>query len=92
MIDCKYVLMLIICCVMGLLVSPVYAEVITSNVDDKEIVNTYGISYTIHTVDFGDICVSSMDYQKIMINDNITFDTKCGFMLWDILKINGVDV
>lgn len=75
-----------------LLISPVAAKEITSKVDDKEIVDTYGTSYTIHTVDFGDIVVPESQYQKVMINDTITFNTESGFGIYDILKINDREV
>jgi len=82
------------CLIIGLLlITPISAKVITTKVDDKQLIDTYGTSRTIHTVDFGDILVLYNDYNRIMINDNITFDTDGNFGgYWTILKINGDDV
>ena len=82
---------LIILSIIFLLLAPVSAKTLTTPVTDKEIVDTYGISYTIHTKDFGDINVVCGDYEKILIGDNITFNTKSTFGLWHIEKINGKD-
>lgn len=88
--DCEYHYLLLICLIGLLLITPISAKVITTKVDDKEIVNTYGTSYTVHTVDFGDIIVLWEDYNQIMINDNITFNTDGEFGgYWGIQKING---
>lgn len=85
---------ILICLIIGLLLmTPLHARMITTKVDDKEIVDTYGTSRTLHTVDFGDIVVLSTDYNRVMIGDNITFDTNENFGgYWEILKINGGDV
>lgn len=72
-----------------LLISCVSAREISSRVDDKEIVDTYSTSYTLHTVNYGDIVVDESDYQRVMINDTITFDTKSTFGLYSVLKVNG---
>ena len=86
MIDKKLILIALI----GLLlIAPVSAKEITSKVDDKEIVDGYCTSYTIHTVDFGDIEVDESQYQQVFINDTITFNTKSDFGLYTVLKING---
>ncbi len=84
---------IVLICLIGLLlVAPVCAKEITSKVDDKEIVDCYGETYSIHTVKFGDISVLESTYQKVMINDTITFDTKSDFGLYTVLQVNGVDL
>ena len=82
-------LLLILLMGLLLLIAPVSAKEITSKVDDKEIVSTYGVSYTIHTIDFGDIEVDESQYQQVFINDTITFNTQSDFGLYTVLKING---
>ena len=85
---------ILICLIIGLLlITPISAKVITTKVDDKTMVDTYGTSRAVHTVDFGDIIVLDRDYNRIMINDTITFNTDGEFGgYWTILKINGDDV
>ena len=86
----KRLLLLIITLIGLLLLNPVSAKVITSKVDDKEIVDTYGVSFTVHTVDFGDINVNSDVYNKVMIGDNITFSSENNFVTYHtVYRING---
>jgi hypothetical protein len=83
-------IVLIILLTLILLITPVSAKEITSKVDDKKIIHSYGDGYYfIHTVDFGDIEVREREYQKIFIGDNITFDTESSWGIYNILKING---
>jgi len=85
---------IIICClIIGLLLlSPVSAKIITSKVDDKRIMHTYGPSFTVHTVDFGDIRVYHNVYNQIMINDTISFSDQCDetYHYYTVYRINGV--
>ena len=84
-------LILLILLIGILLITPISAKELTTVVDDKEIVATHGTSFTIHTVDFGDILVTPNEYEKIFINDTVTFKTKSNIIgYWEILKINGV--
>lgn len=85
--------LLIILLVGLLLLAPVYATEVTSKVDDKKIMHTYGESkYFIHTVDFGDIEVTEQEYQEVFINDTVTFNTHSDWGMYTILKINGEDL
>lgn len=77
---------------MVLLFMPVVsAQEITAEVTDKTLWSSHGngACYRLHTDLFGDIDVSEKTYSKIMIGDNITFDTQSTFGYWDVLKING---
>lgn len=70
--------------------TPISAEVITSKVNDKEIVATYGQSFTVHTVDFGDVNVHMSVYNQIMINDTITFSNESDSVgYYTVYRING---
>lgn len=69
-------LILTICLIGLLLISPASAEIVTAKVDDK------GVLYanrelvgTLHTP-YGWITVSDDDYNKIRVNDTIRYDTK----------------
>lgn len=73
-----------------LFLAPISAKVLTSKVDDKEIVDTSGTSQTLHTVDFGDVRVSGDVYEKVMIGDNITFSTNSFGGFYTVYRINGV--
>ena len=85
------IIILIVCFVLLLCSTPVFAKEMTSEVTDKKIVHPNS-GYMIHTRDFGDIQVTSKEYDKTMIGDNITFNTKNDFGLYTILKINGRDI
>lgn len=72
------------------MIAPIAAKEITDTVDDKNIRAQHADSiYLIHTGHYGDIRVSETYYQKIFIGDNITFDTKSSWGIYNILKING---
>lgn len=84
-------LLLVIGLIGLLLLNPASAKIITSQVDDKEIIDTYGQSWTVHTVDFGDLNVYPEVYNRIMIGDNITFTNESsGVGYHTIYRINGV--
>ena len=84
-------LVLLFCIIILLLVVPVSAKEITSKVEDKKIIHSYGDGkYFIHTVDFGDIEVTETEYQQVFINDTVTFDTNSKWGFYTILKINDV--
>jgi len=84
--------LLITCLIVLLCVTPDFAKELTSEVTDKTIVNTHNSCYCIHTKDFGDIQVSERDYQKVMIGDNITFNTESFYGLYNVLKINNEEL
>lgn len=68
---------IIMICLIGLLlISPVSAKMVTAKVDDKGLiwVGGEGIVGTLHT-EYGTITVTEEDYNKVMINDTITYDT-----------------
>lgn len=68
---------IIMICLIGLLlISPVSAKMVTAKVDDKGLiwVPGEGIVGTLHT-EYGTIIVTEEDYNKVMINDTITYDT-----------------
>ena len=84
---------IIILLIIGLLLmTPISAKVITSEVTDKKIVKTYGACFTVHTADFGDIRVDHEVYNQIMIGDNITFNDNCEDFefYYTVYRVNGV--
>lgn len=70
--------LLIVICIIGLLlISPVSAKEVTAKVDDKGLMwaqNWGGVIGTLHTC-YGEITVSNEDYNNIMVNDTIRYDT-----------------
>lgn len=70
--------LLIVICIIGLLlIFPVSAKEVTAKVDDKGLIwiqNWGGIIGTLHTC-YGEITVSEEDYNNIMVNDTIRYDT-----------------
>lgn len=77
--------LLIVICIIGLLlISPVSAKEVTAKVDDKGLMwiqNWGGVIGTLHT-SYGEITVSKEDYNNIMVNDTIRYDTDMIFSFW----------
>ena len=70
--------------VLLLVVSPVSAEIVTAKVDDKGLMwvqSRSGIVGTLHTC-YGEITVSPEDYNSIMVNDTIRYDTDMIDYFW----------
>lgn len=88
---------IIITLTLSLLIPAGYATgmEITSEVTDKTIWDSHGhgACYCIHTEKFGDISVDHRVYEKILIGDNITFNTESdGWGDYTILRINGAEL
>ena len=88
--------MILIICVIGLLIiAPVSAKEVTAKVDDKGLLFVYdhrgGIVGTLHTC-YGEITVNEEDYNNIMVNDTIKYDTDMVDFFWtihwDVEKVN----
>lgn len=79
----KKLLILIICIIGLLLISPISANEVTAKVDDKGLmwVASIGIVGTLHTC-YGEITVSNEDYNNIMVNDTIRYDTDMVDYFW----------
>ena len=77
--------LLIVICIIGLLlISPVSAKEVTAKVDDKGLMwvqNWGGVIGTLHT-SYGEITVSKEDYNNIMVNDTIRYDTDMIDYFW----------
>ncbi|MBO5180140.1 MAG: hypothetical protein J6B87_07350 [Clostridia bacterium] len=76
--------LLIVICIIGLLlISPLSAKEVTAKVTDKGLmwVNSRGIVGTLHT-SYGEITVSAEDYNNIMVNDTIRYDTDMIDYFW----------
>lgn len=77
--------LLIVFCIIGLLlISPVSAKEVTAKVDDKGLMwvqNWGGVIGTLHTC-YGEITVSKEDYNNIMVNDTIRYDTDMIDYFW----------
>lgn len=77
----------IICLIGLLLVTPVSAKMVTAKVDDKGLLfvndNRGGIVGTLHTC-YGEITVTDEDYNQIMVNDTIRYDTDMVDYFWDV--------
>ena len=84
----------IICLIGLLLVTPVSAKMVTTKVNDKGLLfvndNRGGIIGTLHT-EYGEITVNKEDYNQIMINDTIRYDTDMvdyfWTPFWDVEKV-----
>lgn len=78
-------LILIICIIGLLLISPISAKEVTAKVDDKGLLflddNRGGIIGTLHTC-YGEITVNEEDYNNIMVNDIIRYDTDMVDYFW----------
>ena len=88
--------LLIVICIIGLLlISPISAKEVTAKVDDKGLMwvdaNRGGIVGTLHT-SYGEITVSNEDYNNIMVNDTIRYDTDMinyfWTPFWDVEKVD----
>lgn len=77
--------LLIVICIIGLLlISPISAKEVTAKVDDKGLIwiqNWGGVVGTLHT-SYGEITVSKEDYNNIMVNDTIRYDTDMIDYFW----------
>lgn len=87
---------LLILIIIGLLlISPISAKEVTAKVDDKGLMWVHnsqgGIVGTLHTC-YGEITVSNEDYNNIMVNDTIRYDTDMvdyfWTNFWDVEKVN----
>ncbi len=84
----------IICLIGLLLITPISAKIVTTKVDDKGLLfvsdNRGGIVGTLHT-EYGEITVSDEDYNNIMVNDTIRYDTDMvdsfWTVFWDVEKV-----
>lgn len=91
----KRLIILLICLIGLLLISPISAREVTAKVDDKGLMWVQngggGIVGTLHTC-YGEITVSPEDYNNIMVNDTIRYDTDMidyfWTNFWDVEKVN----
>lgn len=70
--------------VLLLMVSPISAEIVTAKVNDKGLLydSTRGkFIGTLHT-EYGEITVNREDYNNIMVNDTIRYDTDMVDYFW----------
>ena len=79
---------ILIICVIGLLIiAPISAKEVTAKVDDKGLLFIYdhrgGIVGTLHTC-YGEITVNQEDYNNIMVNDTIKYDTDMVDYFWTV--------
>lgn len=88
--------MILIICIIGLLIiTPISAREVTAKVDDKGLLfvndNRGGIVGTLHTC-YGEITVNREDYNQIMVNDTIKYDTDLvdyfWTPFWDVEKVS----
>ena len=87
-------LILLICLIGLLLVAPIHAKEVTAKVDDKGLMwvqNWGGVIGTLHTC-YGEITVSKEDYNSIMVNDTIRYDTDMVDFFytpfWEVERVN----
>ena len=84
-------LILLICIIGFLLVSPISAKEVIAVVDDKGLEHSYdyGLIGTLHTC-YGEITVGNKEYNEININDTIRYNTDMPFWTcyWDVEKVN----
>jgi len=88
-------IILIICIIGLLIITPISAREVTAKVDDKGLLfindNRGGVVGTLHTC-YGEITVSKEDYNNIMVNDTIKYDTDLvdyfWTPFWDVEKVN----
>lgn len=87
---------ILIFCIAGLLIiAPASAKEVTAKVDDKGLIwiqsSHGGLIGTLHTC-YGEITVSEEDYNNIMVNDTIKYDTDMVDFFWtihwDVEKVN----
>ncbi len=88
-------IILIICIISLLIIVPVSAKEVIAKVDDKGLLfindNRGGVVGTLHTC-YGEITVDREDYNQIMVNDTIKYDTDLvdyfWTPFWDVEKVN----
>ena len=87
---------ILIFCIIGLLtITPIFAQEVVAKVDDKGLLfvndNRGGVVGTLHTC-YGEITVDKEDYNHIMVNDTIKYDTDLvdyfWTPFWDVEKVN----
>lgn len=89
----KRLIILLICLIGLLLISPICAKEVTAKVDDKGLMymQNWGIIGTLHT-SYGEIAVGTEDYNNIMVNDTIRYDTDMTDFswtpFWKVEKVN----
>ena len=66
-----------------LLMTPISAEMVTAKVDDKGLMYTQrdGLIGTLHTC-YGEITVSNADYNRVDINDTISYNDDLVDYFW----------
>lgn len=78
-------IILIICIIGLLIITPISAREVTAKVDDKGLLfvndNRGGIVGTLDTC-YGEITVNREDYNQIMVNDTIKYDTDLVDYFW----------
>lgn len=89
-------LLVLIFCIIGLLlISPISAKEVIAKVDDKGLMwvegGRGGIIGTLHTC-YGEITVNYEDYNSIMVNDTIRYNTDMidyfWTSYWDVEKVD----
>ena len=88
-------LWILIFCIIGLLlISPISAKEVIAKVDDKGLLVNHDrcmFMGTLHTC-YGEITVSPEDYNSIMVNDTIRYNTDMISYFWtpywDVEKVN----
>ena len=84
-------IILLICIIGLILITPICAKEVTAVVDDKGLIHmqNYGLVGTLHTC-YGEITVGDKDYNEININDTIRYNTDLPFWsyYWDVEKVN----
>ena len=81
----KKMLILIICIIGLLLISPISAKEVIAKVDDKGLLidDHRGLFMgTLHTC-YGEITVNNEDYNSIMVNDTIRYNTDMISYFWN---------
>lgn len=70
------IILILICISVLLMMTPIYADTVTAQVDDKGLMYVYqtGVVGTLHT-QYGWIIVDDTDYNQITVNDTIRYDT-----------------
>lgn len=79
-------LILILFCIGLLIITPVFSKEVTAVVDDKGLMwsDDRGIVGTLHT-GYGTITVTDDDYNRIMVNDTIKYNTdKTFWTYWEV--------
>lgn len=87
--------LLIVICIIGLLLfSPISAKEVVAKVDDKKLLiddNRDMFIGVLHTC-YGEITVNNEDYNSIMVNDTIRYNTDMinyfWTPFWDVEKVN----